>query len=167
MNKWKAAYNLKNLTWSASLAADALATDQANNGGDTSTLHHPGGYKDSFAEIITPGMTDALSGYDLKGDTPFDLAMASWLCEVPTDPQLQASGFTGQDQCAIVKDVLNMQYSDTGHHDILVSSTYDTVGCTFMLNPSWTEGKDPYQGLWTCDFGINGQTLSKRVTFGR
>ncbi|MCJ1333041.1 hypothetical protein MMC10_009735 [Thelotrema lepadinum] len=155
INKWRTAYSLNNLTWSDGLTSDALATGKFNNGGDVTTLQHPGGYPDSFAEVITPGMTDALSGYNLEGDTPFELAWVSWLCEVSTDPELQASGFSGVDQCGVVSKVLNMQYSGTGHHDILTSGSYQTVGCAYVQNPAWTEGKDPYEGLWSCDFGFD------------
>ncbi|KAI4152905.1 MAG: hypothetical protein LQ340_002633 [Diploschistes diacapsis] len=156
INAWRTAYNLNTLTWDASLANDAHSTGVANNGGDTTSLHHPGGYPDSFAEVITPGMSDELAGYNLQGDTPFELAWVSWLCEVSTDSELQASGFTGVDQCGVVSQVLNMQYSDTGHHDICTSNSYQTVGCSFVSNPSFTSGGgDPYQGLWSCDFGFS------------
>jgi len=86
--------------------------------------------------------------YNLKGDTPFELSYVAWLCERPT--AALTSGTV--DQCQLVKDILNIQYSGTGHADILRTSGYKTIGCAFVKNPN-AAASSPYKGLWTCDLG--------------
>ena len=98
-----------------------------------------------MAQVITPGQQVATQS--LNGDSPFELAYVAWLCEVPTDPELSDGGV---DQCALVKTVLNMVYTDTGHHDILTSKAYSKIGCFFAPNPA-ENSKSEYQGLYVCD----------------
>ena len=143
INKWRGLYNVNTLSWSDQLAANAQKTGDDNHGDTENHELNPG----SFAQVITPGAQSFNN--DLRGDTPFELCFVGWLCEVPSDAELQS----GTDQCALVKDVLNLFYSGTGHHDILTSSSYQSIGCAFAQNPN-AEAGSPYQGLWVCDLGF-------------
>ena len=143
INKWRKLYNKNTLTWSDKLAANARKTGVDNHGKTENHELNPG----SFAQVITPGAQSF--NKDLKGDTPFELCFVGWLCEVPSDPQLKK----GTDQCALVKNVLNLVYGSTGHHDILTSANYKSIGCAFTQNPDAKAGS-PYQGLWVCDLGF-------------
>ena len=143
INKWRSLYNVNSLSWSDQLAANAQKTGDDNHGETENHELNPG----SFAQVITPGAQSFNN--DLRGDTPFELCFVGWLCEVPSDSQLQS----GTDQCALVKEVLNLVFSGTGHHDILTSSNYKSVGCAFTQNPNAQPGS-PYQGLWVCDLGF-------------
>ena len=80
----------------------------------------------------------------ISGLSAFELSYVAWLCEVSSDPELNSD----KNYCQLVSDNLHMQYSDTGHHDILNSPSYKNIGCAFAQNP---DGSDPYQGLWVCD----------------
>ena len=141
INKWRDAYKLHHLAWDSTLQANALKTGTDDKGVNENHELNPG----SMAQVITPGLQTALPGKDMGGDTPFELAYVSWLCEVPTDPQLSSTN-----QCSIVKAIENMVYSETGHHDILNSPNYSKIGCAFAANPLASSGS-PYQGLWVCD----------------
>ena len=143
INKWRKLYNKNTLNWSDQLTANARKTGVDNGGKTENHELNPG----SFAQVITPG-SQSFSN-DLKGDTPFELCFVAWLCEVPSDPQLKK----GTDQCALVKNVLWLVYSGTGHHDILTSNNYKTIGCAFTRNPEAEKGS-PWQGLWVCDLGF-------------
>ena len=143
INKWRKLYNKNTLTWSDKLAANARKTGVDDGGKNEKHELNPG----SFAQVIAPGAQSYSK--DLKGDTPFELSFVGWLCEVASDPQLKK----GTDQCALVKDVLNLVYSGTGHHDILTSASYKSIGCAFTKNPDAKAGS-PYQGLWICDLGF-------------
>ena len=141
VNKWRKAYSLRELGWNSTLEANAQKTGTDNGGVNENHELNPG----SMAQVITPGLQTALSGKDMGGDSPFELAYVGWLCEVAGDPQL-ANG----NQCGIVKNIENMVYSDAGHHDILNSATYSQIGCAFAANPAAASGS-PYQGVWVCD----------------
>lgn len=141
VNKWRTAYTLSNLQWSSTLQANAQKTGTDDGGVNEKHELNPG----SMAQVITPGLQTALAGKDMGGDSPFELAYVSWLCEVASDPQL-ANG----NQCGIVKAIENMRYIDTGHHDILNSPNYSKIGCAFAPNPA-AASDSPHQGLWICD----------------
>ena len=143
INKWRKLYNVNTLTWSDQLAANAAKTGKDDGGVNENHELNPG----SYAQVIAPSSQSF--SQDLKGDTPFELTYVAWLCEVSSDPQLQ----TGTNQCALVNSVLHYSYSDTGHHDILVSTSYKSIGCAFTQNPNAQAGS-PYQGLWICDLGF-------------
>jgi hypothetical protein len=87
-----------------------------------------------------------------QGFSPFEVAYVAWLCEVSTDPQLSASENDGVQVCSLVQDVLHMVYSDTGHHDIIVSPQWTKAGCGFAADPSADQETATYQGLWTCNY---------------
>lgn len=141
VNKWRKAYSLSDLAWDSTLQGNAQKTGTDDKGVNENHELNPG----SMAQVITPGLQTALAGKDMGGDSPFELAYVSWLCEVASDPQL-ANG----NQCGIVKNIESMVYSDTGHHDILNSPSYSKIGCAFAAN-SLAASDSPYQGLWVCD----------------
>ncbi|KAK3081036.1 hypothetical protein LTS18_010853 [Coniosporium uncinatum] len=141
--EWRATVPVPSLKWSTQLEANALKTGTDNGGVNHNQELNPG----SYAQVITPGMLQAGS-FNLKGDTPFDLNYVAWLCEKPVAALTNGT----VDQCALVKDVLNIQYSGTGHADILNTSGYKTIGCAFVQNRK-AAASSPYQGPWTCHLG--------------
>lgn len=144
VNKWRGKYGLDDLIWSDTLTANALKTGTVDDGGKNE-IHHL--YDHSYAQVITPGMSVPYG--DIGGLSPFELAYVAWLCEVGSDPELNSD----KNYCKLVADNLHMSYSDTGHHDILCSTTYKTIGCAFADDPS-QDNNTPYQGLWVCDLSM-------------
>lgn len=142
-NYWRDAYGLPHFTWDTQLEKNALKTGTDGRGQNQVHQLNPG----TMAQVITPGMVTPYG--NISPDTPFMLSYAAWLCEVPSNELKQG----GTDQCKLVDDNLHMQYSDTGHHDILCSTSYKTIGCAFADNPD-TDNNTPYQGLWVCDLGF-------------
>lgn len=137
VNKWRTAYGLNTLKWNSALEANALKTGNNDHGSIETHELNPG----SMAQVITPGQEVSVG--NLNGDSPFELSYITWLCEVPTDSELEG-------QCQSVADVLHMRYNDTGHHDILCSKSYTAIGCTFAKN-LYSTNASIYQGLWVCD----------------
>lgn len=144
INKWRRAYNLSELKWSSKLAANAQKTGDDGQGVNQNHELNPG----SYAQVITPGTDHKISGLDYGNDSCFELSYVAWLCE-SNDPQLKSP----VDQCALVANNLHMQYSSTGHHDILTSTSYSQIGCAFAKNPK-ASSTSPYQGLWVCDLAF-------------
>lgn len=142
-NKWRKQYGLPTFKWDSQLEKNALKTGTDGRGQNQVHQLNQG----TMGQVITPGMVEKYGG-DLGGDTPFELSYVAWLCEVPSD-KLKADG---KDQCKLVKDNLHMYYSDTGHYDILTSTSYSKIGCAFADNPD-KDNNTPYQGLWVCDLG--------------
>jgi len=136
-NKWRTAYGLNTLEWNSALEANALKTGTDDHGSNETHELNPG----SMAQVITPGQEVSVG--NLNGDSPFELSYITWLCEVPTDPELEG-------QCQTVANVLHIRYNDTGHHDILCSKSYTAIGCAFAQNP-YSTNASIYQGLWVCD----------------
>jgi len=134
-NLWRSTYNLSPLSWSSRLEQNAAYTGQMN-GGSTETHHLDPNTNE--AQIITPGKAQ---GQTFEGVSAFDLAMICWLCEQRSDPQLAG-------KCDLSSSY-GMVYSDTGHHDIIVSPQYRTLGCAFTSNGNNNPGEQ-YQGLWVC-----------------
>ncbi|MCJ1466409.1 Mucin-13 [Pseudocyphellaria aurata] len=143
INKWRGKYGLDDLKFSNTLTANALKTGTDDGGSEEKHELNPG----SNAQVITPGMSVAYG--DLDGLSPFELSYVAWLCEVQSDPELNSD----KNYCKIVEDKLHMRYSDTGHHDILCSTSYKTIGCAFADNPN-EDNNTPYQGLWVCDLSL-------------
>lgn len=137
VNKWRTAYRLNTLEWNSTLEANALKTGNDDHGSVENHELNPG----SMAQVITPGQEVSVG--NLHGDSPFDVSYITWLCEVPTDPELE-------NQCQTAADVLHIRYNDTGHHDILCSKSYTAIGCAFAQNLHSTDASI-YQGLWVCD----------------
>lgn len=140
-NKWRKQYGLPLFKWDSQLEKNALKTGTDGRGQNQVHQLNPG----TMGQVITPGMVTKYGG-DLGGDTPFELSYVAWLCEVPSD-KLKADG---KDQCKLVSDNLHMYYTDTGHYDILTSTSYSKIGCAFADNPD-KDNNTPYQGLWVCD----------------
>lgn len=161
INKWRKAYGKSELRWANNLAQAAWATLTFNGGGGNGMVH-PGLVMNSFGETITPGYWDTATlnqqqRANTLSESPFEVALMGWLCEVKSDPQLQASGFTGKDQCGIVSGVSYISGSNnpnepTGHHDIFLSDSYKSIGCGFMQSTQ-PSGQPQWSGQWTCDFG--------------
>ena len=150
INKWRAAYGLPNMKWSSLLAGDALRTGQLDNG---QVAGHHNDRADE-AEVIAGGFQGVYpNAATMQGLTSFEIAMVSWLCEVPGDAQLH----DGKDYCDIVSKTVNMQYSytngvrDRGHYDILLSKNYDNIGCAFYKDASRQSTSTATWGIWTCD----------------
>ena len=91
----------------------------------------------------------------MQGYTDFELALVSWLCEVPGGPVS-----TPVDMCAIMEQTVRMQYSidpktgkqQTGHYDILTIPGMKAIGCAFAAaaDQSGKEG-DSVAGEWACN----------------
>ncbi|KAL9137248.1 MAG: hypothetical protein Q9175_001530 [Cornicularia normoerica] len=137
VNKWRTAYGVNTLKWNSTLEANALKTGNDDHGSIETHKLNLG----SMAQVITPGQEVSVG--NLHGDSPFDLSYITWLCEVPTDPELEG-------QCQTVADVLHIKYNDTGHNDILCSKSYTAIGCAFARN-IYSTNASIYQGLWVCD----------------
>ena len=144
VNKWRGAYGLSHLKWSTKLEGNARKTGTDGGGVNQNHELNPG----TMGQVITPGEQTAYG--DLKGVSPFELSYVAWLCESSSDRQLN----DGIDYCGLVSNVLHMYYTSTGHHDILCSTSYSTIGCAFAPNPN-ADAKSPYQGLWVCDVGYD------------
>ncbi|KAL8818667.1 MAG: hypothetical protein Q9223_002740 [Gallowayella weberi] len=82
INKWRSAYQVNTLQWSASLVEAAKNTGTLNNGKSVGFQHQ--NPKDA-AEVMAPG-SDNDMGQDLQGLSPFELSYVALLCEVPTGP---------------------------------------------------------------------------------
>lgn len=93
VNYWRRQYGKSSLSWDQSCVDAASNTGNLNGGGANGMTHHPPSFPAQITgavgvgEVIAPG-TDSALGKDLKGHTPFDLAMIGWLCEVdgPNEP---------------------------------------------------------------------------------
>lgn len=144
INKWRRAYNLNELKWSSKLAGNAQKTGDDGQGVNQNHELNPG----TYAQVITPGTDHKIQGLDYGPDTCFELSYVAWLCE-SNDPQLKSP----VDQCALVANNLHMEYSSTGHHDILTSTSYSQIGCGFAKNSN-ASPTSPYQGLWVCDLAF-------------
>ena len=147
VNKWRQKYNLNQLTYNEALLSNAQQVGA--DGGGVNEVHQliPGV---AMGQVITPAQTNSVPS-NQQGYSPFEIAYMAWLCEVPSDPQLQASANDGVDVCSLVQSVLHMEYSDTGHHDILVSSSYKSIACAFSANPNADQATATYQGLEVCN----------------
>lgn len=145
VNKYRQKYNLEELVWSEHLAGNAQRTGDDGQG----VNQHHELFSGSNAQVITPGTDHKVAGLDYGSDTCFELSYAAWLCEVQ-DPEL----LSPVNQCELVQKNLNMRYDDTGHHDILTSTSYKSIGCGFAKNPQ-AAASSPYQGLWVCDLSLD------------
>ena len=146
INKWRDKYNVPRLTWSNQLAANAQKT--GNDAGGVHLRHqlNPG----TWAQVMCPGQKNPATNY--LPDTPFELSYVAWLCEVQSPQLLNDNGIN---QCQLVSDHLHITYSagQRGHHDILISTRYSSIGCAFAVNPA-VSTTSTYQGLWVCDLGF-------------
>ena len=146
INKWRGKYGLNDLTWNEEMVQNSAQVGE--NGGGVKQIHTliP---NTAMGQVITPGQINPVPA-DQDGYSPFEVAYIGWLCEVSTDPQLQASENDGVDVCGLVQKVLNMDYTETAHHDILVSPAYNSAGCAYTANPNADQETATYQGLYVC-----------------
>ncbi|EXJ78010.1 hypothetical protein A1O3_09169 [Capronia epimyces CBS 606.96] len=117
VSKWRAAGGLPAFTQDSTLEANALKT-ATDSGGALKHELNPG----TFAQVLAPGTDDDnsfLSSY-----------VGGWLCEIPTLPGLNGI-------CATLGQ--GWTHSDTGHADILTSTSYTKIGCANA------------DGIWACD----------------
>ena len=149
INKWRGRYDLNALTWNEEMVQNSAQVGE--NGGGVNQIHSLVA-NTAMGQVITPGQINPVPA-DQDGYSPFEVAYIGWLCEVSTDPQLQASENDGVDVCGLVQKVLNMDYTETAHHDILVSPSYNSAGCAYTANPNANQETAVYQGLYVC--GLN------------
>jgi hypothetical protein len=150
INKYRSAYGLSQLGSSSSLISNAQQVGENNGGVSENHSLIPG---TAMGQCITPGQANSFPAN--QPFSPFELAYLAWLCEVPSDPQLQASANDGTNPCTVVNDVLHMIYSDTGHHQILVDPQWQSYGCAYVANPNANQFTSVYQGIYTCNFSPN------------
>lgn len=132
-NKLRAQWDssLTPYTWDATLAANAAKTVK-DDGGSVMTHELNSG---SMAQCIAEGSEG--SGSD--GRTGFEQAAAMWMCEKPA----------GSLDCGSATNA----NGDTGHADIIKSTSYSAVGCAYQASTTGsTATGDGQKGLWACDY---------------
>lgn len=107
---------MSDLTYDATLEANSLKTVQDGNGQMVHELN-PG----SMAQVLAPGSPSEFESCFVGG----------WLCEIPTLPGLDGI-------CATESQGWSYN-GETGHADILTSSSYSKIGCANA------------DGIWGCD----------------
>ena len=130
-NKMRAQWDsaLKPYTWDTTLAANAAKTAKDDNG---SVMNHELN-AGSMAQCIAEGS----DGSGSEGRSGFEQAAAMWMCEKPA----------GSLDCASAPN----SNGDTGHADIIKSTSYSTVGCAYLASTTGSTG-DGQKGLWVCDY---------------
>ena len=132
-NKLRAEWDsaLTAYTWDATLAANAAKTVKDDGGSVMTHELNPG----SMAQCIAEGSDG--SGSD--GRTGFEQAAAMWMCEKPA----------GSLDCGSATNA----NGDTGHADIIKSTSYSAVGCAYQASTTGgTATGDGQKGLWACDY---------------
>jgi len=142
INKYRHDASLPTFTWNDTLATNAQ--DTCNASGGTSLTHHL--YPGSYGQVMVYGATDDIAcGESTDGQTSFGLAWYSWLCEYPSGAGL------GAEFCKNIYAASNIDNEgQTGHYEILSSSSYSQIGCGFYANPK-SSVCDKFAGVWTCD----------------
>lgn len=116
VNEWRGKMGLSQLTESSKLQANALKTVQDGNGQMVHELN-PG----SMAQVLAPGDASDFENVFVGG----------WLCEIPSLPGLDGI-------CSSMSQ--GWAYGgETGHADILKSTSYSQIGCALAA------------GIWGCD----------------
>ena len=149
---WRRAYGKPTFTWSGHLADVAYRAAANASGGALPFKHSDLGFWNTSAEVESPGYVVPPS--NLGGVTPFSAVIINWLCEVPSDQQLQSSGFSGRDLCTDIQknaDFITEVPGETGHHDIILGD-YSAVGCAFVFSNAKPPPPPPFAGLYVCDF---------------
>lgn len=121
VSKWRSAGGLPALTQDSTLEANALKTSTDSVGGLIHELN-PG----TFAQVLAPGTPDNFESVYVGG----------WLCEIPTLPGLDG-----------ICDTLGQGWNhagQTGHADILTSTSYSKIGCALASST----------GVWACGMSI-------------
>jgi Cysteine-rich secretory protein family len=147
VNKYRSAYGLSQLGSSSQLISNAQQVGESNGGVNENHSLIP---NIAMGQCITPGQAHSYPANQQY--SPFELAYLAWLCEVPSDEQLQPAANGGVNPCSVVNEVLHMEYSDTGHHQILVDPQWKSYGCAYVANPNANQYTSVYQGIYTCNF---------------
>jgi len=116
VSEWRSKMGMSALTEDSTLAANALKTAVDGNGQMVHELN-PG----SMAQVLAPGDPSDFEKCFVGG----------WLCEVPTLPGLDG-----------ICDTMSQGWAyggETGHADILSSTSYSKIGCGNA------------DGIWACD----------------
>ncbi|OAP63839.1 hypothetical protein AYL99_03066 [Fonsecaea erecta] len=119
VSKWRAAGGLPALTQNSQLEANAMKTSTDSVGGLIHELN-PG----TMAQVLAPGTPDNFESVYVGG----------WLCEIPTLPGLNGI-------CATEAQGWDHSNGETGHAEILTSTSYSKIGCALALST----------GVWACD----------------
>ncbi|KIW22835.1 uncharacterized protein PV07_11093 [Cladophialophora immunda] len=119
VSKWRAAGGLPALTQDSQLEANAMKTSTDSVGGLIHELN-PG----TMAQVLAPGTPDNFESVYVGG----------WLCEIPTLPGLNGI-------CATEAQGWDHSNGETGHAEILTSTSYSKIGCALALST----------GVWACD----------------
>ena len=117
VSKWRAAGGLSALTEDSTLQGNALKTATDGNGQMVHELN-PG----SFAQVLAPGDASNFESVYVGG----------WLCESPNLPGLNGI-------CSTEAQGWDHSNGETGHADILTSTSYSKIGCALA------------DGIWACD----------------
>jgi uncharacterized protein YkwD len=117
VSQWRAAGGLPALTQDSTLEGNALKTAVDGNGQMKHELN-PG----SMAQVLAPGDANNFESVYVGG----------WLCEVPSLPGLNGI-------CASEAQGWDHSDGETGHADILSSTSYTKIGCALAT------------GIWACD----------------
>ncbi|RMD40269.1 hypothetical protein DV735_g4869, partial [Chaetothyriales sp. CBS 134920] len=116
-NKWRVAGGLPAFSESNTLLANALKTAQDSNGQLVHELN-----SGTFAQVLAPGNADNFESVYVGG----------WLCELPA-----LAGLNGI--CASATSGWDHSNGETGHAEILSSTSYSKIGCALA------------DGIWACD----------------
>ena len=117
VDKWRSAMSKKALVQDKTLEANALKTANDGNGQMVHELN-PG----SMGQVLAPGDANNFESVFVGG----------WLCESPN-----LAGLNGI--CATMEKGWDHSNGETGHADILSSTSYSKIGCALA------------KGIWACD----------------
>jgi uncharacterized protein YkwD len=121
VSKWRTAAGLPDLTQDSTLEGNALKTSTNSVGGLIHELN-PG----TFAQVLAPGTTSDFE----------EVYVGGWLCEIPTDAGLDGI-------CSTASQGWSYD-GQTGHAEILTSTSYTKIGCAIASNTN----------VWACDVSI-------------
>jgi len=118
VSKWRAAGGLPALAQDSTLEANALKTSTDSTNGLQHELN-PG----TFAQVLAPGDSSNFESVYVGG----------WLCEIPSLPGLDGI-------CSTEAQGWDHSDGETGHAEILTSTSYTKIGCALSGT-----------GVWACD----------------
>ncbi|KAF1988426.1 hypothetical protein K402DRAFT_391657 [Aulographum hederae CBS 113979] len=130
-------------TWSGQLQGNALKTGAATGGRFMRHQLNRG----SYGQVLILGVDDKACNRNMGEYTPFELYYYSWLCEVPNSP-----GLSKQMCDDIIRMSRTVVAGQRGHHDLLSSKAYKTIGCAFAPNTGVQQCAG-WKSVWACDLG--------------
>lgn len=119
VSQWRSAGGLPPLTQDSTLEANAQKTSTDSTNGLEHELN-PG----TMAQVLAPGTVSNFESVYVGG----------WLCEIPTLPGLNGI-------CATAAQGWDHSDGETGHAQILTSTSYTKIGCAIASNTN----------VWACD----------------